>query len=208
MTDRAGAARRDWGVILARGGSRRMGKPKGACRTASDERPLLVRVTGLYASGGFGVAVVTTAALRRIYRPLLRDARIRWIIGGGGRGTAASAGAALQALASEASHLWLHPVDLPAVTARTLAVLRARSRREPHAVIVPHFRGRRGHPVILPVARLSRCADPRLPGRMRDQLRRWCGDRPGTLAPLRRVACADPGIVRDVDDPGALTTAV
>ena len=50
MTEREASERRrrDWAVVLARGESRRMGRPKGLCSAPDDPRPFLQRVYDLY----------------------------------------------------------------------------------------------------------------------------------------------------------------
>ena len=198
--------RSDWAVILARGESRRMGRPKGLCRRPGDDEPFLVRIARLYGAAGWPVAVVTTPQLRRSYEPAITSGAVqRWIERASGAGTAASAGAALHALADTASHLWLHPVDLPDVQAASLQTMWDRSRAEPQALLVPRYRDRPGHPVVVPVASFRILADPDLPGRMRDRLREVCSTGAGDdqrTGPIRRwVVLADQGVVTDCDDP-------
>ena len=196
----------DWAVILARGESKRMGRPKGLCRRSGDDEPFLVRIARLYGAASIPVAVVTTDRLRRLYEPAVaRDAVQRWIEREPGAGTAASAGAALAALVGTASHLWLHPVDLPNVQAASLQTLSARSQAEPQVLFVPYHGDRPGHPVVVPVASFRVLADADLPGRMCDRLREVCdasvsGDRCDRIV-RRSVALDDPGVVADYDDP-------
>jgi CTP:molybdopterin cytidylyltransferase MocA len=181
-----------------------MGKPKGVCRAADDDRPLILRVYELYRRWDCPVAVVTRSDLKADYAVPLAGRRVRWIFGRRGGDTAASVGTALLALDGTAEHLWLHPVDLPAVDPHTLALLRAESQRDRRAVVVPEFGGQPGHPVVLPVAAFADRLGPGTAGPMRAQLRRWCGTGPGSVAPLRRVTVADPGVVADLDDPTSL----
>jgi CTP:molybdopterin cytidylyltransferase MocA len=184
-----------------------MGRPKGLCRCPGDERPFLDRIVRLYGAAGIPVAVVTTAPLRRLYQAELATDAVRiWIERPPGGGTAASAGAALAALAETASHVWLHPVDLPDVRPASLRILAVRSRAEPRALLVAGYRDRPGHPVIVPVAPLGQLADPSLPGRMCDRLREACAAPIDGLDPIprRRVVLADPGLVSDYDVPADL----
>lgn len=194
--------RSDWAVILARGDSRRMGRPKGAVRLPDDPRPLLARVAALYEGGGWPLAVVTTPALADVYRALWPGAAAaRWIIGPRGEGTAASVASALVVLGDQASHLWLHPVDLPHVWPQTLALLAALSARLPEAALTPHWRGRPGHPVVVPTAPLRDLAAQPLGGAFRDVLLARARGPARTGPTLAIVAVSDPGVVADHDGP-------
>ncbi len=204
----ASCDRHDVAVVLARGRSRRMGRPKGLCRLPGDDDCFLVRIARLYAGLGLPVAVVTTSALHRRYEPVLGAATppATWIERPGGGGTAGSVAAALARLPG-ATHLWLHPVDLPAVAAPTLERLRRLSRRHPRTVLVPVHGGRPGHPVVLPSALPALRRD----GPARGSMRRWLlaaaavarRDGGPELA-IREVPVDDAGVVTDYDDPAAL----
>lgn len=201
--------RRDWAAILARGRSRRMGRPKGLCCRPGDDGPFLDRIARLYGTLGMPVAVVTTPELRARYERVVAPGAVRlWVERVAGGDTAGSAGAALAALAETASHVWLHPVDLPDVRPASLRNLAERSRAQPRALLVACYNGRPGHPVVVPVAPLRQLADPELPGRMRDRLREACAAPTAAdgLDPvvLCRVALADPGVVDDYDAPADL----
>jgi len=196
--------RRDWAVILARGESRRMGQPKGLCRLPGEMRSFLARIVDLYGELAFPVAVVTTPAAGTVYRAELPLAAVRWLERPGGRGTAFSVAAALEDLAAEATHLWLHPVDLPRVSAASLAALLARSAAEPEAVLVPEREGRPGHPVVLPVAPFRRLRGVVRDGAMRPWLLELTAPGPDRLAPLTEVPLSDDGIVADYDAPASL----
>lgn len=200
------AARRDWAVILARGGSTRMGYPKGLCRLRGepDGPPFLARIAGLYAGLGWPVAVVTTPELVEPYRSAVAGAptaAMRWIARPGGAGTAASVAAAVGELADEATHLWLHPVDLPEVRPDTVAQLAARSRACPDEVLVPTHAGAPGHPVVLPVAVARDLAGTAPGGAMRELLLAWTAPGAARRATRREVEIADPGVTADRDVP-------
>jgi CTP:molybdopterin cytidylyltransferase MocA len=197
--------RRDWAVILARGESRRMGRPKGLCRLPGEARSFLTRIVDLYGEMAFPLAVVTTAAMGEAYRAELPGAPVRWLERPAGRGTAFSVVAALEALAAEATHLWLHPVDLPRVTAASLDALLARSAAEPGTVLVPEREGRPGHPVVLPVAPFLRLRGVVRDGDMRPWLLELTAPGPDRMAPLVAVPLRDEGIVTDYDSPASLT---
>lgn len=202
------AARRDWAVILARGDSARMGCPKGLCRLPGepDGPAFLARIAGLYAGLGWPVAVVTKPELVEPYRSAAAAApaaAIRWIARPGGGGTAASVAAAVSELATEATHLWLHPVDLPEVSPATVAQLAARSRACPVGVLVPTHGGAPGHPVVLPMAVGRDLAGTAPGGAMRDLLLAWTAPGSARRAEMLEVEIADPGVTADRDVPDA-----
>lgn len=198
--------RRDVAVVLARGRSRRMGRPKGLCRLPDDPRCFLARIAALYAALELPLAVVTTPSLQAGYERALRaegpGRPVLWIARPGGGGTAATVAAALREV-PDATHLWLHPVDVPAVAVATLRRLRRLSGRRPRAALVPVWEGRSGHPVLLPAAPFAARAGSPPPGAMRDWLRAVAADAGAGLA-LVEVAVGDPGVATDYDDPASL----
>ena len=197
------SARGDQGVILARGESRRMGRPKGLCPSGLPGRSCLQAVADLYAAVGWPLAVVTTAPLAELYRPLLAGGPpVLWITRAAGGDTALSVVAALEVLGGTATHLWLHPVDLPQVAPGTLARLAAASRQAPGSVLVPEHAGVPGHPVVLPTAPFLALCGARPDGPMRPLLLAAARGEGTARAPLRNVPVADPGVIADRDTPG------
>jgi CTP:molybdopterin cytidylyltransferase MocA len=190
--------RRDHAVILARGASRRMGSPKGLCRLAGSPRNLLETVLDLYAAFGLPTAVVTTPALATLYRDACRlPGPVCWIEYPAGGGTAATCLAAAAGLASDHTHLWLHPVDLPAVQPATLDSLRRVSSASPDAVVIPRHDDRRGHPVLVPMAPWRGLAPDDHPGEMRELIA-------ASGCEIVWLDVQDAGVVSDVDEPGDL----
>ena len=198
------SGRRDHAVILARGASRRMGRPKGLCEAPSGEGTLLQAVAALYAEFGLPLLVVTTAELGGLYRPLLSaQPRVAWAFAPAGGDTAATVAAALTALGEAATHLWLHPVDLPGVSRRTLDRLAAVSRGAPSAVVTPEHDGVPGHPVVLPAAPFADLRGTAPAGRMRDLLAARARGEGGLRIAMIAVAVPDAGVIADLDAPAA-----
>jgi CTP:molybdopterin cytidylyltransferase MocA len=190
-----GADRRDWAVILARGDSRRMGAPKGLIALPDDPRPLLRRVAELHDDDGRPLCIVTTPALAAAYAGALpRRLRPVWALHPPGGDTAASVLAAVARLGARATHLWLHPVDVPHVDVATCRLLAGASRREPAAVVVPTHDGVRGHPVVLPCAPWRGREPADHDGPMRDLIL-------AAGVPVLLLAVDDPGVARDHDEP-------
>ncbi len=189
--------RRDEALILARGDSVRMGRPKGLCVAADDPRPLVVRIADAHLEAGRPVTVVTQEDLKASYAEVLGARPVRWATPPPGEGTARSALAGLYDAADRATHLWLHPVDVPRVAPDTMAALADASRAQPEAVIVPEHEGAPGHPVVAPTRPAGDLWPPDAPGSMRDLLRsgRWT---------LHVLPCDDPGTTDDLDTPADL----
>lgn len=203
-TESRAAARREAVVILCRGESRRLGRPKALASTGTDARPLLRRVAELYAGClDAPVLVVTFDDLRQACAALVADlASVKVVGGAAGGDTARTLGLAwehLRRLEPPCSHVWAHPVDLPLVGPRTLAQLGAVSAAAPAHVVRPTWAGQPGHPVILPASLLERLAPEalRCPGPWRELMQPAVAD--GRVAPPLMVAVADPGVVLDHD---------
>lgn len=180
-----------------------MGRPKGLCPSGLPGLSCLEAVAALYAAAGWPLAVVTTAPLAALYRPLLAGGPpVLWITRGAGGDTALSVVAALEELGGTATHLWLHPVDLPQVAPATLARLATASRRDPGCVLVPEQAGAPGHPVVLPTAPFLALRGTRPEGPMRPLLLAAARGEGAVRAPLRAVPVADPGVIADRDTPG------
>ena len=113
------------------------------------------------------------------------------------RGMLSSVWCGLEALAALA-HPWPAPVlicpgDLPAISAETIRRL-VHLPAEPGSVVVPTWRGRRGHPLRLGEALVPEIADLDPAVGLREILDRR-SDR------VCRLAVSDPGVLRDVDTP-------
>ncbi len=183
-----------------------MGKPKGLCRLPADPQPFLARISALYREVGFPVAVATTPKLHGSYAPVLAAAPPdRWLLGPAGPGSGATVAAAMAELAGLATHLWLHPVDLPGVNQETVARLVRQSHRFPAIALVPEFQGRPGHPVVLPAGPFASLVTESPPAAMRTWLLAATRPGPAQLAELRAVAVDDAGVITDYDDVESLT---
>jgi molybdenum cofactor cytidylyltransferase len=93
-----------------------------------------------------------------------------------------------------ASACWLHLADHPFVLPQTAAALRRAFDEDADRAIMPEHHARGGHPAIIPA-------------RTVDEILAWNGD--GGLRAFwlahpdrrRRLACDDPGTIRDIDTP-------
>jgi len=197
--------RRDALIVLARGRSRRMGRPKGLVVLPDDPRPLLARARDPYRGRGWPTVVVTLPELVAAYGAALADGEApRMVPEAGGGGTARSVFAGWRALADgaagdpAATHVWVQPVDLPHVRRATVDRLLAASCAEPDRCLRPLYGDEPGHPVVLTAEQLVRWA--------RDHAA-WRGDLRELMAaappsrPLRHVPVEDAGVRDDIDAP-------
>jgi CTP:molybdopterin cytidylyltransferase MocA len=154
-------------LVLAAGGSTRLGRPKQLLRFRG--RPLIVRAVAAGARFAAAAPVVVLGAERLRLRALLRRERARArvccrvVVNARWReGLASSLRVGLAALPREADAVLVLLVDQPAVTADVLERLVASWRRKPRLPAAARYAGRLGVPAILP-RRLFRDA-ARLPG--------------------------------------------
>lgn len=160
-------------LILAAGGSTRMGAPKGLLRL--DGRPLILAHIAAFEAAGLSVRVVL-GAHADAYRAVLPDGvevveNPAWATTDMAASLAIGLGGLARAL--------VHPVDVPPPAADTLRALLALP-----GDAVPTWAGSPGHPV--------RLDGPLAPGQRLD----------ARLAGARRVAVADPDCVRNLNTPG------
>ncbi len=198
-----GSFRHDLTVILARGASRRMGRPKGLLSLPGGDQPLVRIIADLY-RGRAPVVVVTLEILAEEYRRALEGMAQVTVLGhpSGGE-TALSVWEGWHGFKARepVSHVWAHPVDMPQVAPGTLDRLLALSTERPEALVRPEFGGQPGHPVVIPVSWLRGLApgSRALSGPFRDVI---AGQQAaeGSL-PVMTCRCDDPGTVRDFDSP-------
>ena len=86
------------------------------------------------------------------------------------------------------------PVDHPLVTSATVRSLAARFAETAAAIVVPTYRGRRGHPAIFHRRLFAELLDPTLPEGARTVVRR-------RASRVRECPVEDPGVVADIDTP-------
>lgn len=194
-----------WAVIMARGDSRRMGQPKGAVRFAGGGPCFLERVESLYRELGWPRLLVVRRDLEVLYRSLVApDARLSWLPGEGGLGTAHTLQLAYRALVGQIDDrawLWAHPVDVPLVKPSSLRELARAAEGHPGQVIRPLYRGRPGHPVAIPATLLARWFPPDAEP-VAGPMRQLCQD-----APVWSLDTHDASVVLDFDEPGSLKRA-
>lgn len=181
-------------VILAAGASERMGFPKALLDYHG--KTFLERWLELTRHPRIGLQRVVLGAHATEIRhrvPLPAEQVIlnrRWR-----QGQLASIRAALVHLrAYETEGMLLAPVDHPAVKPATIAALLAAFDRHPQAIVIPVWKGRRGHPVIFSCRFYSDLyAAPDEIG-ARAVVRHYAQE-------VVEIATADQGVVLNIDDP-------
>jgi CTP:molybdopterin cytidylyltransferase MocA len=181
-------------VVLSAGASERFhGEPK-ALLPVGPERAIVRVVRISFEAGCDRVVVVAGPHIRQVSTALAGwGAEVvenpEWALGRTG-----SVQRGLRA-ATPASSVLLWPVDHPFVAPGTVARLYEAARQDLLALwLIPSYRGRGGHPVLLRADALRRVAELAPGAPLRGPL--------GSLGPqVRRVAVPDPGVLDNVDTP-------
>jgi molybdenum cofactor cytidylyltransferase len=181
-------------IVTAAGSAERFGGRKLLAPVNGE--PLLDRtITSLLDGGASEVIVVVGADGRaELERDVnaMNDARVRPVENHDpSRGMLSSIQEGVATASGDA--LLVMPGDMPYVRAETVRAVIAKFRERP-AIVSPRFKGKRGHPVALPIALKDeiRATDTHLT--LHDVIKRHQGQRVD-------VDVDDPGIVRDVDKP-------
>jgi len=187
------------GILLAAGASRRMGTPKAAL--VLDGETFAARGLRLLVQAGCDPLVVVTGVHHDAVVTALPDGHGARVTPNPApaRGQLSSLKVGLRRVMGDVADVdgvVVSLVDHPAVTAETVRVLVQAARAGKTPIVVPVFRGRRGHPVVF----LHAVFDELLA----------TDDEVGARGVVRRdprrvteVAVDDPGIVTDVDTPAA-----
>jgi len=183
-------------VVPAAGSAERFGGRK--LLTPVDGEPLLDRTISTLLNGGVDQIVVVVAPdADELTRDVnaFSDARVWPVVNPDpSRGMFSSLQAGMAE--AEGDALVVLPADMPFVQSGTVAILLDVFSSSP-AIVSPRYKGKRGHPVVLPPALRDeiRAADPRVT--LHDVLKRHPDLRVD-------VDVTDHGVIRDVDRPADL----
>jgi putative nucleotidyltransferase with HDIG domain len=184
-------------VILAAGSSSRMGRFKPLMELGG--RSVVERVVSVFWEAGINDIRVVTGHCSMELEPHLERLGVRSLVNANHvDGMFSSVLRALDDLESDVRAVFILPVDIPLIRAWTLLRLLERHREYPDRIVVPSFRGRRGHPVVIPARYLQ-------------AIREWSGAEGlrGALGVHGRetfeVPVADRNILFDVDTPEEYT---
>lgn len=180
-------------ILLAAGSARRMGEDKLLADLGG--KPMLLRAIESIAAAGLGAPIVAVRpgnALRALFDHPATFVEVEDHAGGIGHSLAAAVG--------RAPPDWTAAIiclgDMPFVRPETLTALAARA--DIDVIVRPCFEGQPGNPVLWGREWFA-------------ELGSLTGDRGGRgmldRYPVEWLACDDPGVVFDVDDPEALAEA-
>ena len=184
------------GVVVAAGGSSRMGVPK-ALLDAGGMTFVSRLVQALVRGGCHPVVVVGSSGAGGLAEEVERGPAALVVNPGGRGGQIGSLCRALDHLAGRADPpvaVAFTPVDNPAVDPATVRALVEAWRRSRAAIVLPRCRERRGHPVVADISIAGEFREGGLPEGARTVVRR---DRSRVL----EVEVDDPGILDDLDTP-------
>ncbi len=196
-------------VILARGASSRMGRPKGLLSSARTHgKTFLETIADRYAELGLSGVVVTTPDLVPSHTEALATLPQFRVVGcAAGGETGRTLWHGWQAASEETTHLWAHPVDLPLVTLLTLQHLQSLAAVYAARVVRPSYLGIPGHPVIIPVSLMNGLVPPDIwrQAPMREVIA-MAGKMGHIEEPVLMLA-EDSGVVTDFDCPADIDRA-
>ncbi len=154
-------------IILAAGRSIRMGTSKALLQSGPGGEPFIVQLANNLKAGGTSRVLVVGRAddepLRRVVRTRIPTARFVVNRDADSGGPLSSLLAGLDAIDDPSVlGVMMTPVDVPRVTAATIAALLAAFRSAPGRIVRAVHAGRHGHPVIFPRELFDelRTADP------------------------------------------------
>ncbi len=193
-------------VIMARGDSRRMGRPKGLCRLDQTGAPLITRVHRLYSDMGIPILLVTRSADQEAYDAIVKNDSIKILSAPGGGDTALTMKLALdwsKVHGINPDYFWAHPVDLPLVRPQTINALLAAASPEPLTAWRPVCNHIPGHPVLVPGVLLPRILEAESADAAMSQVLKEA-ETQGIISPLQWLEVDDTGIFTDFDSPAQL----
>jgi molybdenum cofactor cytidylyltransferase len=187
-------------VVLAAGGSRRMGQPKQLLLV--DGQPMVTRVVQAVLAAGLSDVVVVLGAAADEVQPELAGLPVRLTVNKAWReGMASSLRAGLALVSPTAEAALFVPADLPRLTAQTITAVVDCFAGTGKPIVIPTWQGCRGNPVLF-----ARRLFPELLAVQGDQ-----GGRALFASHQQDIALVevgDEGILLDVDTPEQYKSAL
>jgi CTP:molybdopterin cytidylyltransferase MocA len=182
------------GIVLAGGGSERMGQVK-ALLSAGERTFVEAAIATLLRGGCSEVIVVLNDASAELLDVIARAGGV--LTWGAGPGTEQidSLVSGLRALPPEVEAVIVLPVDHPKVKPQTVAALIAAFEKDGAAIIQCRYGEEHGHPVLFAASLFDELCSGRHPDGARTVIE-------AHRAEAREVVVSDPGVLADVDTPG------
>lgn len=183
-------------ILLAAGESKRMGEPKMALPWVGD-RSMIAQMVKIFHEGGAAPILVVTGGDRQVVEDLLVETDVQFVhnphFARGEMLSSVKSGLnAIHDMSVDA--VMICPGDLPLLLADTVCALIEKWRHDPSPILVPSYRERRGHPIVL-----ARETWPGILALEEDQtLRDFLHKHEPSITYL---VVEDPGIRRDIDTP-------
>ncbi len=183
-------------LVLSAGASRRMGVDKAWLRLGSES--FLARILRTAREAGAAPLLVVHGPALRYSARIPSLGALPVLNPEPGRGRTGSLQRGLAALPPAAPGFLLWPVDMPLVRARTVQALLGAAAEAPQRLVQPAWRGRLGHPLVVPARAFASlaAADPDVP--LRALLREL---------PRRVLSTSDRGVRANINTPAAYDAA-
>ena len=182
-------------VILAAGRSARMGAFKPLLPLGPTT--IIEQVLSTVREAGIQTIRVVVGWKAQDLIPVLGGRGVPWVRNERfAEGMDSSIQAGVQSLPTGIAAFFVFPGDMPLARSATLSLLMAKRDRRSGGILHPRLEGRRGHPPLVAASYIPEIIRESPPGGLRAFLARHAED-------ARDVACADPGILADLDTPEA-----
>lgn len=177
-------------ILLAAGKSRRMGCCKQLLPLGGST--VIARCIDALVAGGVGEIVVVVAEEGNEVAEAVRSYPVRVVVNPACEGDmSSSVRAGRDALAAESRTVIVSLCDYPLVSADTIKLLTVAAGDSPGSIVVPCYRKRRGHPLLVPRDVLDELGENQT---LRDLLRSDAGR-------ICHIDVDDQGVLLDMDTP-------
>jgi len=188
------------GIVPAAGASRRMGRPKALLELGG--RTFVARSVHALIEGGCDAVWVVVRSDDRDTAALARNAGARVMRNPDpGDGPITSLRLVLAAMRDVLSGIVVLPLDHALVEALHVGRLLAEAQESDAPIVLPVYRGKRGHPAFFRRDLFDELLDPELEGGARTVVHRH-------LDRIHTFDCRDVAVVTDIDTPADLAEAM
>jgi molybdenum cofactor cytidylyltransferase len=178
-------------IVLAAGESRRIGKPK--LLLPLGESTILGKSIENVAASGVGETIVVLGYAADMIMPMINSTPVKTVINHlYRRGMSTSIIAGVGAVGAKAGAVMLVLADQPFINSRVIDLLLAEFGRRNKGIVVPTYKGQRGHPAIISLRYRDELLALRGDIGAREIISRHLGD-------VHEVEVDSPGVIFDID---------